>query len=605
MADFSVNATQLSAPTGAGSSVVQPVEATKPIGSGVLDMITTVADVFSKNAQETRKLDAQKRQNTIVQGYIRSEATINDALASGQMTPAQASARSRSNFNQYAAGYGEYIGEFEKAGKALKGFTEMGEAEEELKTEKARRESNKTLAINRGFSFYKGMSQQAEDAQIESAQAGVRAEAQLSAHYKASAEARAQSGFDATVQDREDKRVAFETINMVASTNVTSFQALARDLGDQARSGKLSPDEAKARLNERFSNISGAIASAARLNPELASSFNKVFTDINSLGIQMMDPANDVKTLEDQLKKRIVQSKLLATEDPTILAGVVTNQLFSNSPSIALSLNQVSQKTLAKLSSLPLGTTDFVPQVIGDPDVEVGTLKGLKQGFKDIATGNVSDKEVAITQSSNSVNHILTQAGAVMDQYGASPAKLKGVADFVASTEYATFLKQGKISPQAAGAANKAFQIIYQPTIVDGVQQRLSKELPRGLAEGGGASLVKGKATTLGEAVDIKFTGSGITFEPKIKAGMAQSEIRAARTEVESLRSSQSAVTQLIHIAAHLEGSTDYGKIWERDKHLWIPSVFPDPSKLQPGAVVDGYRYNGGAYNDRASWIKQ
>ena len=605
MAEFGIQATQLSAPTGAGSSVIQPVEATKPIGSGVLDMITTVADVFSKNMQATRKLEADKRQNTIVQGYIKSETVINDALASGQMTPAQASARSRSNFNQYAAGYGEYIGEFEKAGKALKGFTEMGEAEEELKTEKARRESNKTLAINRGYSFYKGMSPSAEDAQIESAQASVRAEQTLAAHYKASAETRAQAGFDATVQDREDKRVTFETINMVASSNITSFQALAKDLGDQARGGKISPDEAKSRLNERFSNIQGAIASAARLNPELASSFSKVFTDINNLGIQMMDPANDVKTLEDQLKKRIVQSKLLATEDPEILAGVVSNQLFANSPAIALSLNQVSQKTLATLAKTPIDSTGFIPQVVGNPETETGVIKGLKQGFKDIASGNVGDKEIAITQSSNSANQILIQAGAVMDQYGASPAKLKGVADFVASTEYAAFLKQGKIDAQAAGAAKKAFQIIYQPTIVDGVQQRLNKELPRGLAEGGGASLVKGKATTLGEAVDIKFTGSGIVFEPKLKAGMAQSEIRAARTEVEGLRGSQAAVTQLIHIAAHLEGSTDYGKIWERDKHLWIPSVFPDPSKLQPGAVVDGYRYTGGAYNDRASWVKQ
>ncbi len=605
MAEFGLQATQLSAPTGAGSSIIQPVEATKPIGSNVLDMIGTVADIFSKNSAETRKLEAQKRQNTVVQGYVRTEASINDALASGQMTPAQASARSRANFNQHAAGYTEYIGEFEKAGKALRGFTEMGEAEEELKTEKARRESNKTLAINRGFSFYKGMSQQAEDSQIESAQSAVRAEAQLAAHYKASSEARAQAGFDATVSDREDKRVTFETLNMVASKNVTDFQALAKDLGDQVRSGKMAPEEGQARLGERFSNINGAIASAARLNPELASSFSKVFTDINTLGIKMMDPANDVKTLQDQLNKRIVQSKLLATDDPDILAGVVTNQLFANSPAIALSLNKVSQKTLTTLSKVPVGTQEFVPQVIGNPESETGVLKGLKQGFKDIASGNVGDKEIAITQSSNSVNHILIQAGAVMDQYGASPAKLKGVADFVASTEYATFLSQGKINAQAAGAANKAFQLVYQPTIVDGVQQRLNKELPRGLAEGGGASLVKGKPTTLGEAVDIKFTGSGITFEPKIKAGMSPSEIRAARVEVDGLKGSQAAVTQLIHIAAHLEGSTDYGKIWERDKHLWIPSVFPDPSKLQPGAVVDGYKYTGGAYNDKSSWIKQ
>ena len=605
MAEFGIQATQLSAPTGAGSSVIQPVEASKPIGSGLLDKLEAVTEVFSKNMKENRKLEADKRQNTVVQGYIKEEAKINDALASGGLRPAEASARSRANFNQYAAGYGEYIGEFEKAGKALRGFTEMGEAEDELKTEKARKESVRTLAVNRGFSYYKGMSQAASDAQDESALTAVRVEAQLGAHYKASSEARAQAGFDNTVQDREDKRVAFDSINMVASSNITSFQALAKDLGDQARGGKISPDDAKARLNERFSNIQGAIAAAARLNPELASSFSKVFTDINNLGIQMMDPANDVKTLEDQLKKRILQSKLLATDDKVVLAGVVTNQLFGNSPTVALAINQTAQRALTNLSGLPIDAQGIATPVVGNPDAEPGVLLGLKQSLKDISTGNTTDKELAITQASNTANHILMQIGDVVDKRGASPKDLKGVAEFVASTEYVTALKTGKISPQAAGAANKAFQIMYTPTIVEGVQSRLDKEIPRKTVEGGVATAAQGKALTLGETVDIKFTGSGVVFEPKMKAGMSRTEIASAGAGVEGLRSSQAAVTQLIHIAAHLEGTTDYNKIWERDKHLWIPSVFPDPAKLQPGAVVDGYKYTGGAYNDRSSWVKQ
>lgn len=602
MAEFGIQTTQLSAPTGAGSAMVQPI---RPMDSGILDKITTVADILSKNMKDSRDQEAKQREKTVVQGYIQKEAQINDAFASGGLSASEASARSRANFNQYAAGYGEYIGEFEKAGKALKGFTEMGEAEDQVKSEKARLESNKTLAINRGFSFYPNMSKEAEDAQIESALAGVRAEQQLAAHYKATAEQRAASGEMRTVQSIEDKKVAFETINMIAGSNINSFQALAKDLGDQARSGKIAPENAQALLSERFSNIQGAIAAAARTNPELASTFSKVFTDINTLGLKMMDPANDVKTLEDQLKKRILQSKLLATEDPVILAGVVTNQLFSNSPAIALSLNQVSQRTLAQLSSEPLDSQKFIPTVVGNPEVEPDVLKGLKQSLKDISIGNVSDKEVATTQASNTVNHILMQVGDVIDKRGASPKDLKGVADFVSSTEYVTALKAGKISPQAAGAANKAFQVVYTPTIIEGVQSRLNKELPRPTVVGGVPTALKGAPATLGETVNIKFTGSGIVFEPKVKAGMSRSEIMAAGAGIESLRGSQAAVTQLIHIAAHLEGTTDYNKIWERDKHLWIPSVFPDPAKLQPGAVVDGYKYTGGAYNDRASWVKQ
>lgn len=605
MADFSTQATELSSPRGEGSVPVAATSVQQPLATGGMSIVSTIADVFAKGLTETRKEDALKRQNMIVQGYIGEVTRVNDAIASG-LDPTIARIRTNSIFNKYAAGYGEYIGEFEKAGKALRGFTEMGEAEDVIKTEKARQESNKTLAINRGFSFYKGMSKEAEDAQIESALTSVRVEAQLIAQYKASAEIRAQGGYNATTQALDDKRQAFDSINMVAKTNITSFQALAKDLGEQARSGKMSKEDAELRLGERYSNIEGAIASAARLNPELASGFTKVFSDIHTLGLKLLDPANEVKALQDQLQKRIVQSKLLVTEDKEVLAGVVSSALFRDSPAVVLDLNQASQKALVILGKTPGKTSEYIPQVVGNPEIETPVIKGLKQGLKDIQSGNVSDKKIAIDQSSNSINNLLTQAGDVMDKKGASPTQLKAIAEFVSSTEYVTAVQQGKISPQAAGAAGKAFQIVYQPVIVDGLQERLGKELPRGLAAGGGASLVKGKKpTTLGETVDIKFTGSGIVFESKVKAGMVPSEIRAANVEVESLRSSQAAITQLIHIAAHLEGSTDYSKYWEKNKHNWIPSVFPDPVKLKPGAVVDGYQYNGGAYNDRASWTKQ
>jgi len=602
LAEYGIQATQLSAPTGAGSA---PVGAVETPGSRILDVITTVADVFSKNMAATRKEEAAKREGAVVSGYVKAETNINNAMASGQMSAEKAAAMSRANFNKHAAGYSEYIDRFEKAGKALKGFTEMGEAEEQLKTEKARRESNKTLAINRGFSFYNGMSKEAEDSQVESALASVRVEQQLAAQYKASSENRAQAGFDATVQALEDKKSAFNGINMVASSNISSFQLLSKDLGDQVRSGKMTPEMGKQLLNERYSNISAAIVSSARLHPELASSYTKVFSDINALGVQMMDPANDVKGLEDQLKKRILQGKLIATQDPETLAGVVTNQLFENSPSIAASLSSTASKTLTRLSTLPAGTQEYAPQVIGNDEVEGDVLKGLKQGLKDIQSGNTTDKQKAIDQNSNSVNHLLTQAGEVMNQTGASPKKLAKIAEFIATTEYATLVKHGKISPQAAGAAGQAFQIIYAPVIAEGLQQRLAKELPRKTVEVGVPSVVKGAATKLGDIVDIKFTGSGIMFEPKIKVGMSRTEVMEAGSSIETLRSSQAAINQLIHISAHLKGETDYAKHWEENKHNWIPSVFPDPSKLKPGTVVDGYKYNGGAYNDRASWIKQ
>jgi hypothetical protein len=64
-------------------------------------------------------------------------------------------------------------------------------------------------------------------------------------------------------------------------------------------------------------------------------------------------------------------------------------------------------------------------------------------------------------------------------------------------------------------------------------------------------------------------------------------------------------LNQLIRLHAHLEGTTDYAKYWEAHKHELMPSIYPDPNKLKPGTVVDGFKYVGGNYRDRSNWIAE
>lgn len=607
MADFSVQATSLAAPTGAGSSPVAPVTVapteTADLGVGKFPIVGEIVDIFAKGMVQSRKEEAEKRKNTIVQAYIRGETTINDAVESGQMSPAQAAARSRANFNQYAAGYGEYIEDFDKAGKALRGFTAKGEVEEKLKTEEKRLEADINQARERGFTFLPNMSNQARDAQINAAKIGIQSDRALQAQYQANAEKRAQGTFDAAVAAREDKDLSFRLINDIAGSNITAFQEFNKTLGDQVRNGTMTQPMALSALNERFANISGALQAAARTNPELASPYRSLFDDMYKIGLKLTDPKENADALQQQLTIKQTQMKLIAMNDSKIAAAVVANQLLPNNPSLALSSAPEGIRAITILSNTPVGQPGYVPQVVGNPDAEAPALKLLKGGLNDLKTGKVADKEVAKIQASNSVNQILKQTGEMIDKGGVGPAELKGVASFFASPEYAGFVTSGTIDPVAAGTAKKTFQLLYEPAIIRGVQERLSNTLARGLAEGGGASVVKAPApTTLAEAVDIKFSGSGIVFEPKAKPGLAPSELRSQRVMVESLRSAQLGINQLIHIGAHMEGSTDYNKYWEENKHLYMPGYFL--KGLKPGDVRNGYKYLGGNASVQSNYVK-
>jgi hypothetical protein len=326
-----------------------------------------------------------------------------------------------------------------------------------------------------------------------------------------------------------------------------------------------------------------------------------------SLNQKMLDPKSNLEDIKNELEMKITQMKLVAMGDSQVAAAVVANQLLPNNASLALSSAPAGVRAISILSSIKPGekntdgTPKYVPQVVGNPDAEESTLRLLKQGLSDLKGGKIKNEELGRLQASNSVNHILKQVGAIINQEGADPRQLKGVAEFFASPEYASFVQSNALDPQAAQTAKKTFQLVYEPAVVNGVQQQLTKTLDQGTSFMGMERQVKKtEPVKLVDAVDIKFSGSGIFFEPKAKAASMPGEFRSQALEVQSLNASQKALNQIIHIGAHMEGNTDYAKYWEEHKHEFVPGYFMKGVKV--GDVVSGYEYLGGNASNQKNW---
>lgn len=595
MADFGVQATQLSQPSAAGASPLAPVQEANP-QSSVLPLVSSIVDIFGRGLERDNKAKAEQLKQSVVAGYVRRETEINDAVATGQMSPAEASARSRANFNQHASGYSQYIGDFESAAKALKGFTEKGVVEDTLATEKKQREADITQAQGRGFIFTPGMSVAQQNDQIRAAKAGVAAELQLASFYKAQDEKRAQGNYDQAVSQREEKDLSIKLINEIAGTNYEAFQSFSVSLAADVKSGKIAPDAAQAQLNARFANISGSIQAAARANPELAAPYRSLYQDMYTLGQKLLDPKSQAEDLDNQLKVLQTKMKLVAMGDTQVAAAVVANQLLPNNASLALSSAPSGIRAMAILSGKPVNEKGFTPQVVGDPAAEADYLKLLKSGLQSIKAGKVQNNEAAVVQATNAVNNTLKQTGDMLNK-GVEAKDLKGVAEFFASAEYGEFAKGGGLDPQANQTAKKAFQLIYEPAIIKGVQEKLDSLKSRtatGTVDGPSSNSIL-------DAVDIKFTGSGIMFSPK-NSGLTQGEVGAQQKTVEQLRLAQQAVNQLVHIGAHMEGTTDYSKYWEENKHIYMPQVYSAYANLNIGDIKNGMRYKGGDAKKQSSW---
>ena len=590
MADFTSN-TQLSAPQGAGTQPLAPIQKIDTI-SGLGKVASSIFESFgdyAKAEKDKAKFSAEEMKNKVLSDYTQKENNFAQAIEQGAMSPAEALSRSRANFRSFSSNYPEYTLDFEKQAKALKGNTEIGEAQKAIEEQRSLYMQDKSDASKAGFTFFPGMSKETEAEQIRAHKAAVVASKELTERRAIAAEQRAQGTYNADIDSREEKDKASQSLNNIAGSNLQAYQSFVVDLGKQVRSGKMSPDQARALNMERYSNISSGLLAVSRTNPGMAAPFEALFKDIKATGDTLFDPKMASEDLSNQLKTITTKSKLVVMSDPQARAAVLAYELFPNSPTIIAGTSKEAIRAMAMMASTDPKSGTFVPQVLGDPNLEPQSLALLREGVKDMAGKSADKKEVAITQASNSANQLLTQANKYLDG-GVDPKKMVGFANFVASEEYATLVNSGKLDAQAAQAAKKVFQASYEKTMIEGVNKNLTGYLFNPLDRQGKPSPFA--RIEVKDSVDVKFTGAGISFVAKPLQSIYPTQPQPLDIErrnqaevVNNLNASQKAINKLIHIGAHMEGTTDYAKYWEANKHLLLPSMFAAP-KESPQAIT-------------------
>ena len=153
MADYGVNATQLSAPQGAGTAPVAPVQQ-QAVNTSMVPMLASAAGSIGEAISGFIHKQAQDNETQIIGGYNREQGAINSAMADGEITAAEAGARSKALFTKYSVGYAGHMKALNQARTALSGGSELGLAEEAVKSDMEIRKSAKIAAQADGIEFY-------------------------------------------------------------------------------------------------------------------------------------------------------------------------------------------------------------------------------------------------------------------------------------------------------------------------------------------------------------------------------------------------------------------------------------------------------------------
>lgn len=602
MAEFGSQATQLSAPQGAGSAPLAPVQQ-QAVNTSMMPLLVSAAPAIGQGIANLFKAKAAETEQAYVNAYTEEITAVNASMADNGIPSSEAMARARA-INQKYLKNSQFAEAIDKQRKFLEGGTDLGVAVDAVKTDAELRKSAKLAAQADGIEFYSGMGKSAEDALLRAHASGVRMQKQFEQQVKINSESRAQGSWDRDMRDAQIKDQSLVLLNDLAGTNLEASRAVAVDLKQQVSSGKKTIEEGRMALTMHFTRINAGLTAAAGKNPDLGSSYIKLFGDLQKASEAMLDPKANAADLQGQIDSIVKMQSLSALQrDPTLQRSVSAAELFKGSP-MALQTALGTNSSVTTAVTQMINGSAFVNPVVGNAQVEAGVYNTLKGAMTDGTrnTGNVQYN----TEVNRGINSVLTQVG---QQAGKGDAKaLQESAKFLASPEYGQWIKNNPVDPQVQANAGKVFKLTYEQAIVKGVEQQMAAAFSQqqALPAAGVMKRSMGGESVQVEAIKpenlvVNFTGGGVTFDMKNVPNDPVSQ-RNARATIDSLSKAQNAVNEVIRLGAHIEGSTDYAQQWEKNKHVYFPTLFSAYKNLDIGQVVEGMRYKGGDAKKESSW---
>lgn len=554
MANFNVDLPQ---PQAAGASILRPVDNTMP--TAIPKMLGDLASVLAGNIKDKKKEDAEAFKNSVVGEYAKKIDSLNNAVATGQIDPTEAARQARARTSQYVSQYPQFSDELFKMSGGFRTETEYAEAiEEEQAQQELRRQLIKDFTSQGGM-LPQGASEKYVTQALEVFQADRRRQEDLKRIHTLTAEARAETAENRAATEFRLKQDTRQLVNNLASDHFTLSTNFVNDVPTRISKGE-DPKEVIMSINNYFGNIDSSISTLATQNPESASAVRSLFNQQKEVALSLANGSMDATVGENQL--RALSTKLVLTaanNEPDVQGAIALSKIFGgNVPTTMLQNNETGLKIVKLIQDGRL-TVDR-PSVFGSGSREV--MSAVKELGRNAI---ISNNQEGISELSRLGQEALRQIGEA-DTTSITPEQMSSVMNYIASPEFRDInVKDGKMDKMIAGNAYRTFEMFYAKNVSQAITNKLQEPF---MARG-----------TISDAVDVEFVGSGVVFRTKPFAGEPGSVRAQSQRLAGELNQSQKALNQLIHAGAHLEGHDDYGKYWEENKHIIMPSKFSAPEK--------------------------
>lgn len=612
MAEFGIQATELSAPQGAGSRPISPVT-TSLLDNGVADAIGNIASIFQKGLENDAKAKEKAFTEGILKGYASEQGAISEAVGSGGLSAAAAASRSRALFNKYLASYPQLQKDLSGLQGAFQAGTDTGSAVDQVKNEEAMRKDLIGKMQAKGFPVDISQPKEVQDRWISTYQQEERMQERFTQDEQRKEAMRKDGRWNDEVEKKVAKQRSERDLNELSFSHMESIFATATDYSNRVRTGELDSTKAKLNVEKQFSKILQTINLVGGANPELASDTRSMFERAREAAIASLDPnipATEAKARADSL---LNEARLRMLSDPKTANAVALSQAFGNAPEVVSKLLGAPSSALDRMNSLIQPAGKDVPTITGT-DTDKVSLDVIEAGIRAYQTGKAKDNGAAKEENTNMVRNYLQQYGR---QSSLTPAQLKDSTKFFASPLFGKFAEEVGLNSQELKPARDAFQMQYESPVVKAVNEALSKTVSNranemtmdylsidnmGRQKNGIGSVTRKsqESQLLPDAITVSFDGTNVSFASK--TGAKDEMGRTANRASQTLNEAAQALNEVIKVGAHMEGTTNYAEYFEKKKHVLLPQFYSGYEGLEIGQVVNGKRYVGGDAKSPSSW---
>lgn len=592
MAEFGIKATELADPQGRGSAPIAPVQ--EPASNWSLP---NLGGLF------TGLTGKEKPWSSTINEYYKKANAIQETILTGDTDPRRGYNQLKMLTSQYNLKVADFGPEAHKAMSDSFKMIQSGgvglDEVQEINKADAQRTIDATSSLQKMGVYVPPVAEQSQaerdfivrqEAHINNlTRIGEQTQKDIAFRNSVDAASRATQEFTWKMQDRarsEDARNSLSAMKRDAIGYIPTLIESINNRSDLDMAGK------QILFEQSMLGLSRTASEQLGGDPATFQDYNRSIEELTKIGRGLFDTTGDNSKLKNELERRILTEQLRMTDNQPVLRSAAIDRLMPNSPAIQMLTAQASSRILQDDIHKAISASVVPSIVANDIPTQKATFQTIQGTINRFKSGESDNPQADLDAAAKAASSTLKTMGMVNTN---SNVTLEYTKDFLASTEYAELIKNGKYDPDAAAQAQPVFQDLYVAAFGEQFFNKIGQPI-------GDINYKDGKpdpnGATLGRIMDFDVSADGtIKAVKKIAPDM---KVTASNLYIDrQIREAQKmadGLTKVVRASAHLEGRTDYAKYWEENKHYLARGIYPPPEYIEK-LKAQGYIGTGSALN--------